>query len=169
MNRPTRKEIINAVAAVWERPVAAILGDSKLLVNVEPRQVAGYLLVEFGGYSSVDAADAMRRDRTTITNNRKAVTRRLEGGDDALQGKIDRVIAELAKPVVDRAKPPMSDEVISSPPPRKVVVLPVDPALAEVRRLRGLGWSLNAICRRTSLPPNKVATMIGVQLVEAGE
>lgn len=170
MNAPTRKEIIRAVAAVWNRHVPAITGASMSRDNLVPRQVAAWLMTDRFGYSDTQAGQVLNRERTTILNSRHAIAKRLQQNDGDLLAKINRVFVELGKPDWDRSRPSAMEEQPDDPPKRVVLAPEFDPQkFEEVHQLRRIGWSLNAICRRTGLPHHIVAKMIGVKLVEAAE
>lgn len=162
MNKLTRREIISAVAAVWGRPVEAILGTSRAKENVEPRQAAAWIMVEYGGRSSSEAAMALGRDRTTIVHAKQAIRRRMRAGERELHRKITLVMDELGNPLNERARPPVASARVPAAS-REVMVPELDQVqVAKVMQLSERGWPLMAICRsRPELPERVVARLVG--------
>lgn len=159
-DRPTREQILKAVASVYDRPYRAVIGENRMKNNTFPRQVAAYLMSEVYGYSYPHSGRAIRRDHTTVLHAKRKIIAMLKAGDDELAAKLEAIMALLdgrePVPVVVEEKPKPQAEPESDP---AVAVV-----LADIRQLRSRGWSLKSICRRLQVEPRSVAPLIGVHL-----
>lgn len=166
-DRPTREQILKAVASVYGRPYRAVIGENRMKNNTFPRQVAAYLMSEVYGYSYHHSGRAIGRDHTTVLYAKRKIIAMIEAGDEDLATKIEAILALLALlagkepvPVVREEKP--KPQVSAEPESDPTVAFILD----DIRLLRRRGWSLKSICRRLEVEPRFVAPLIGVHLEE---
>ena len=158
--RPFPKQIIQAVCRHWGITREELVERS--MVGLEARQTAAFLMHISFRHAALRAALVLERDPTTVLSSIDSARVKM-AADPEYAETVKRLRERLSlevwlddlPPVMARAKPVKEKTPETVGPPAEKV--------AEVRRLRRVGWSVKGLSKRTGLPPAEVAKIVGVQ------
>lgn len=161
LRRPSRIEIVKAVAIVTDVPVQDIVGRSRRRRLVWARHLACYIGSVLHGYSTPQMGLRLDRDHTTVMHGARRIADAILDGNQRVSGLLAEVNELLRSGLLDAL--PLPGPVHSEPKP---------PAREEGRtyphellRLREKGWSVKGLARRYDLPSEVVARIVGVDIV----